>query len=78
MKKFFLSIVLAMLCFGARADNLTEMQQKFVNDRFGMFIHFNMPTFVDQDWPDPDQPADTFNPKNLTANNGRKEPNSPA
>ena len=59
MKKFFLSIVLAMLCFGVWADNLTEMQQKFVNDRFGMFIHFNMPTFVDQDWPDPDQPAET-------------------
>ena len=35
------------------------------HDRFGMFIHFNMPTFVDQDWPDPDQPAETFNPKKL-------------
>jgi len=24
-------------------DNLKAMQQKFVNEKFGMFIHFNMP-----------------------------------
>ena len=31
-------------------DNLKAMQQKFVNEKFGMFIHFNMPSFVDEDW----------------------------
>lgn len=46
-------------------DGLKEMQQKFVNDKFGMFIHFNMPTFVDEDWPDPDTPVETFYPKKL-------------
>ena len=44
-------------------DNLKAMQQKFVNEKFGMFIHFNMPSFVDEDWPDPDMPAETFHPE---------------
>lgn len=65
MKKFLSIIALAVLCLVANADTLKEMQQKFVNERFGMFIHFNMPTFVDQDWPDPDQAASTFNPQKL-------------
>lgn len=30
-----------------------------------MFIHFNMPTFYDQDWPDPDAPVTVFNPTRL-------------
>ena len=49
-------------------DNLKAMQQKFVNEKFGMFIHFNMPSFVDEDWPDPDMPAETFHPKKLDCN----------
>lgn len=49
-------------------DDLKEMQQKFVNDKFGMFIHFNMPTFTDEDWPDPDTPAEVFNPVKLDCN----------
>ena len=27
-----------------------------------MFIHFNMPTFADADWPDPEMPASAFHP----------------
>ena len=30
-----------------------------------MFIHFNMPTYVDQDWPDPDASPELFNPTAL-------------
>ncbi len=44
---------------------LTRLQQKFVGMRFGMFIHFNMPTFADADWPDPDMPVSAFNPTKL-------------
>lgn len=65
MKKLLFLIALAIVGISSSADNLKEMQQKFVNERFGMFIHFNMPTFVDQDWPDPDQAASTFNPQKL-------------
>ncbi len=41
------------------------MQQKFVDDKLGMFIYFNMPTFVDEDWPASETPAETFYPKKL-------------
>lgn len=47
---FFIVACLSMLPVYGQ-DGLKEMQQKFVNDKFGMFIHFNMPTFVDEDWP---------------------------
>src|SRR6186713_1345020 len=44
---------------------LHALQQKFVDLRFGMFIHFNIPTFMDQDWADPDAPPSLFNPGKL-------------
>ena len=47
---------------------LKELQQKFVDLKFGMFIHFNIPTFCNQDWPDPATPAKVFNPKKLDCN----------
>ncbi len=64
---FFIVACLSMLPVYGQ-DRLTEMQQKFVNDKFGMFIHFNMPTFVDEDWPAPETPAETFYPKKLNCN----------
>jgi alpha-L-fucosidase len=45
--------------------SLAEQQQEFVDLRFGMFIHFNMPTYANQDWPDPEMPASAFNPTKL-------------
>lgn len=44
---------------------LHALQQQFVDLRFGMFIHFNMPTYMNQDWPDPDAPPTLFNPQHL-------------
>ena len=32
---------------------LLELQQRFVDLRFGMFVHFNMATFQDREWGDP-------------------------
>lgn len=49
----------------AQSRPLHELQQEFVNLRFGMFIHFNMPTFSTADWPDPDTPVEAFDPKKL-------------
>ena len=46
-------------------QNLARLQQHFIDLRFGMFIHFNIPTFADADWPDPDAPASIFNPAKL-------------
>jgi alpha-L-fucosidase len=52
----------------AGADRLHALQQQFVDLRFGMFIHFNIPTFVNQDWPDPDAPVSLFDPTKLDCN----------
>src|ERR1700727_2724085 len=49
----------------AQRPSLHELQQKFVDLRFGMFIHFNIPTFMDQDWADPDASPALFNPGKL-------------
>ncbi|HWZ13895.1 MAG TPA: alpha-L-fucosidase [Mucilaginibacter sp.] len=44
---------------------LVSLQQQFVDLRFGMFIHFNIPTYMNQDWADPDAPPSLFNPTKL-------------
>ena len=64
---------LCLLSFGAQAQKtpaqtprpLATLQQAFINLQFGMFIHFNIPTYVNQDWPDPDAPDSIFNPVKL-------------
>jgi len=45
--------------------DLKTLQQEFVDLRFGMFIHFNMPIFCGEDWPDPDADPSLFNPAKL-------------
>lgn len=54
------------------ASSLYDLQQKFVDLRFGMFIHFNIPTFMDQDWADPDASPAIFNPAKLDCNQWAK------
>ncbi len=49
----------------ASVVNLHDLQQQFVDLRFGMFIHFNIPTFMNQDWADPDASPSLFNPTGL-------------
>src|SRR5579859_5958293 len=41
---------------------LLDLQQRFVDLRFGMFVHFNMATFQDREWGDPTSPLDVFHP----------------
>ncbi|TWW01510.1 alpha-L-fucosidase [Chitinophaga pinensis] len=74
---FFLRLALGMLLampamlkaqVKSTAKPLATLQQEFVDLRFGMFIHFNIPTFADQDWPDPEAPVSLFNPKKLDCN----------
>src|ERR1700712_4061680 len=48
--------------------SLAQLQQAFVDLRFGMFIHFNIPTYMDQDWPDPEASPAIFNPLKLDCN----------
>jgi alpha-L-fucosidase len=74
IKKKLFSVLLTALILGAvnvkaqspvKARPLAQLQQQFVDLRFGMFIHFNIPTFENADWPDPETPASDFNPKKL-------------
>ena len=48
-----------------RGLQLLELQQQFVDLRFGMFLHFNMATFQDREWGDPASPLDLFHPTAL-------------
>ena len=62
-----LFFVLSVFCSAnlwcqGKQNSLAELQQSFVNMKFGMFIHFNMGTFLDNDWADPDAPLSLFNP----------------
>jgi alpha-L-fucosidase len=44
---------------------LLDLQQRFVELRFGMFLHFNMATFQDREWGDPTSSTDLFHPTAL-------------
>ena len=48
-----------------RGRPLLELQQRFVDLRFGMFVHFNMATFQDREWGDPTSSLDLFHPTAL-------------
>lgn len=48
-----------------RGRPLLELQQRFVDLRFGMFLHFNMATFQDREWGDPTSSLDLFRPTAL-------------
>jgi alpha-L-fucosidase len=50
---------------GRRERPLLDLQQRFVDLRFGMFVHFNMATFQDREWGDPAAPAEMFHPTAL-------------
>ena len=55
-----------------QSRKLNVQQQKFVDLRFGMFIHYNIPTYLNADWPDPEASPNVFNPKKLDANQWAK------
>ncbi len=67
MKKYFLPLFflfsLHVQVFAQKS--LHQLQQEFIDLRFGMFIHFNIPTYMDEDWADPDASPSIFNPKKL-------------
>ena len=69
MRKQLLVILICCTVATAYAQKtvkpLAQLQQEFVDLRFGMFIHFNIPTFMDDDWADPDASPKIFNPIKL-------------
>ncbi|WP_165020681.1 alpha-L-fucosidase [Dysgonomonas sp. ZJ279] len=69
MKKTFLLTLIILLGFSlsvsSQQKSLLQLQQDFVDLRFGMFIHFNIPTYMVDDWADPDASPEIFNPIKL-------------
>jgi alpha-L-fucosidase len=47
------------------AKPLLQLQQEFMDLRFGMFIHLNMATFEQREWGDPKASPKLFNPAHL-------------
>jgi alpha-L-fucosidase len=68
LQKVFLFASL-LICYafvsGAQTKNLEQLQQEFVDLRFGMFIHYNIPTYMTEDWADPDASPSIFDPAKL-------------
>ena len=60
-----LLLLLLPLVLGAQGKSLHQLQQEFVDLRFGMFVHFGLPTFQEADWTDPDLDPAVFNPTKL-------------
>jgi alpha-L-fucosidase len=48
-----------------RGKSLLDLQQEFLDLRFGMFIHLNMATFQQREWGDPKASPQMFNPAHL-------------
>ncbi|RZK58249.1 MAG: carbohydrate-binding protein [Pedobacter sp.] len=74
IKIYLIALLLVALCpiMGkaqekviANKTPLNVLQQQFVDLGFGMFIHYNIPTYMEDDWADPDASPAIFNPKQL-------------
>ena len=69
MKKFLLATSLALAAsLTPQAKDLHDLQQEFVDLKCGLFVHFGMGTFQEEDWADPDDSPLNFNPQKLDCN----------
>ena len=67
--KLLFSLALMLGCAAtSAAKTLHELQQDFVDLKFGLFVHFGMGTYLDNDWADPEAPLSLFNPVKLDCN----------
>jgi alpha-L-fucosidase len=67
-----LCLILLFTVFKVNAQSLAQRQQDFIDLRFGMFIHYNIPTYMDQDWADPEASPAIFNPKKVNTDQWAK------
>lgn len=72
MTRIFFLLAMSIFGLSAYTQQLSHLQQQFVDLRFGMFIHYNIPTYLDDDWADPDASPQIFNPKKLDCNQWAK------
>ena len=69
---FFASNLQTISAQPFKGRSLKQLQQEFVDLRFGMFIHYNIPTYMNEDWADPEASPAIFNPTNLDCNQWAK------
>ncbi len=64
------SIILMLITFSSivSAQSLYELQQEFIDLRFGAFFHFGIMTFTGDPWATPHQDILKFNPVKLDCN----------
>lgn len=49
------------------SEKPNKFQQDQINRKYGMFIHFGINTFHDEEWTDGSKPANSYNPKTIDA-----------
>ncbi len=64
MRRVVLFVAAMLLCAPCFAAESTVIKD-FLNNRFGMFIHFNMGTFHAEQWAKPNHDPKSFNPDKL-------------
>lgn len=74
---FFLFIGIAQSIFGEVKETIilpkpakvpNKAQQKQIARKYGMFIHFGINTFHNEEWTDGSKPASSYNPRTIDAN----------
>lgn len=58
-------LTLAAIAREAAAVDLGKLQQNYVKQNYGMFLHFNMGSYNNKDWADPNLDPNLFNPASL-------------
>ncbi|MHC4440489.1 MAG: alpha-L-fucosidase [Planctomycetota bacterium] len=61
------TITLVLIGISSSPAQITLEQQSYINQKFGMFIHFGINTFYDQEWGDGTEDPALFNPTTLDA-----------
>ncbi len=67
---FLFTLLISTQLYGQTSTLETQLRKNqldFVNLGFGMFIHYGMPTFMDQDWSDPHAALSLFDSPKLNA-----------
>ncbi len=65
MKCFFVLALMISFSFSSSAQSREKLRNNFAKLKYGMFLHFNMGTFVDKEWATGYEDPLLFNPTKL-------------